>query len=469
MGEALDRIAHRGPDGRGIVEVGGAVHGHVRLAIQDPHPRSNQPFSYAGITLAYVGELWNAVELREELISSTNQAVVGSVVRNGVSYRFSNGYRFQTPGDTEVVAAALHRWGPRALEHMDGMFALSWTDGSGTYLARDRFGKVPLYWIPSQDSLFGDGISWASERKAFGGDAALAEAVPPGSVLSLSDGGRVAEYYSLRAALNGREASPGDVRAMLEQGAARRLVSDVPVCCLISGGLDSAAVLALVKQAKPDVVAYHVAFNPESEDLAAAKVVCEALDVPLRIEWIGDPDEEDLYEAVRTVEVPNKTQVEIALLAIPLAARIRADGFRVCLTGEGADEVFGGYGTLARRASSDEAWTEARMQFLGKMARSDFMRVNKTLMAHGVEPRLPFLERPLVEAVLGLGIKACPPGKSLLKAAVADLLPEEIVRRDKKTFQGAAGIPDYCEQMWGPVRKHYNAIAREIFGVVPRD
>lgn len=448
---ALDKIAHRGPDGRGVAEARDAVFGHVRLAIQDPHPRSAQPFVYDRITLAFVGEIWNWHEVREELVDA--------------------GYPFRTEGDTEVVAAALNRWGPSGgLQRLEGMFAMAWADSlpsrsTGVFLARDRFGKVPLYAIQETDRL-GGGVRWSSERKAFNREAAFAEPVPPGCVWPVLE--RPLPYYNLSPAPS-RLGDPEGVRMRLARGVRDRLQADVPVCCLISGGLDSSAVLALVKEQKPDVVAYTAAYSEESPDLETSRRLCAHLKIPLREVWIDPPDMDALRRAVYAIEVTSKTQVEIATLCLPLAARIREDGFRVCLSGEGADELFGGYGTLARRATDDDRWRRERMEFLAKMGRSDFMRVNKAFMAHGVECRTPFLHRPLVERVLSLGVKQCPPGKKLLKRAVEDIVPQWVTSRKKLTFQGAAGVADHCDQMLrGTQRKTYNALARELFGGIPR-
>lgn len=419
------------------------------------------------MTLAYVGEVWNAGELREELIAGTNQAA--AIPHGGVDYSFSNGYHFETTGDTEVVAAAIHRWGTAAISRLEGMFALSWTHGSGTYLARDRFGKVPLYWTPPRGSLFGDGIAWASERKGLGDLSPEAEAVPPGTILSLSNGGTAQEYYSQGQTQNGQEASPGVVRDLLRRGVARRLVSDVPLCCLISGGMDSAAILALVREHVPDVVAYHAYRDPASLDLAAARRLCDEWDVELREVEVRDPTEEDVKAAVAAVEVPMKAQVEIALLCLPLARRLREDGFRVVLSGEAADEIFGGYGNLARKSGTDETWRAARLAAVAKMARGNFCRVNKVFMAHGVEGRLPFMERELVELVLGLGVKDCPPGKKLLKEAVRGLVPDWVIARQKETFQGAGGMISACAGLYESPIVEYNRLAREMFGALPRD
>ena len=135
----LDRIAHRGPDGRGIYRAGDMLHGHVRLSVLDLSEASNQPFHYYGNVLTYNGELWNYQELRDTL---------------------ENDVAFSTSGDTEVVAAALMMWGKNALKKMDGMFALAWSNDHSDehFLARDRYGKIPLYVQKNKGSFI-----WSSE------------------------------------------------------------------------------------------------------------------------------------------------------------------------------------------------------------------------------------------------------------------------------------------------------------------
>jgi asparagine synthase (glutamine-hydrolysing) len=448
---ALDRIAHRGPDARSVrAAEGGVIHGHVRLSILDLDERSDQPYELGVGTLSYVGELWNYRELREKLSAL--------------------GHSFVTEGDTEVVAHALYEWGPRrACEAFDGQFALAWTDAGGTWVARDRFGEIPLYVNSRAGDLFGRaGITWASERKAWDApEAAEAIAVPAGSCWDLSEGPRF--YYRAPARFEERDAEPERVLGLLRRAVAKRLQADVPVTCLCSGGLDSSLILALVKERVPEVMAYHITSDPDGDDLRSAVEVCEYLDVPLTALSIAVPEGAELGRSVRCIEVVSKTQVEIGTLAIPLAKRIAGDGFKVVLSGEGADELFGGYGTLARRATADGRWVRVRGEFLAKMARSDLMRVNKTLMSAGVEPRTPFLDLDLVEHVLPLGRKACPPGKGLLKRAAAGLLPERIIRREKLTFQGGAGVAAALEErLVGRQRKFYNDLAREAFGGIPR-
>lgn len=437
---ALDALAHRGPDARGIETEGEATHGHVRLAIRDPDPRSDQPFRYGQTLVSYVGELWNADLLREMLSELAMD--------------------FRTTGDTEVVAAVLDRWGAAGLQTLEGMFALAWTGPDGTFLARDRWGEIPLYFLP--DSLLG--FRWASERAAFGPDACYAEPVPAGSIVDrYAD---ITKWYPQTP--RARRVDADWVLGRLARAVEDRLVSDVPLCTLISGGLDSTLILSLIRETRPDVVAYTAVYDPASPDLAAARAVCSEWDVELREVEVPEPSSETLREAVSAIETPMKAQVEIALLTLPLAAQIARDGFRVVLSGEGADELFGGYGNLARKATSDESWRGVRLAAAKKMARGNFLRINKAFMRYGVEPRTPFFDRHLVEAILALGRDECPPGKRLLTRAASGSVPIGVLRRRKETFQGASGISAACQELTrDTAAKTYNDYAREAFGGLP--
>ncbi len=443
VGNMLDRIAHRGPDGRGVRDAGGAVHGHVRLALVDLTGASAQPFRLGDTTLSFNGEVWNHAELRAELRAL--------------------GRSFRTTGDTEVLAAAIDEWGLEgALPRVDGMFAIAWSGGGRHALARDRYGKVPLYAVRGP----GGAWSWASERKAWEvPESAAAAPVPPGTILDLGTA-RAAPWYRLPPT---SPHGPEDLPGLMRESVRRRLSADAPVCVLSSGGLDSTIVLALAREARPDVVAYTAVHDPGSPDLAAARRACAELEVPLREVPVGRVDARAAEEAIRAIEVPTKAQVEIAVLCVPLAARIAADGFKACLTGEGADELFGGYGNMAIRASAggDDLWRRTREEQLAKMARGNFVRCNKAFMARSVEARLPFLSREVVELALSLGKDACPPGKGLLKSAFRGMVPGWIVKRQKDTFQGASGTArDLARQIASPTR-FYNAEARRLFGAAP--
>jgi len=439
-----EALAHRGPDASGVLHHQGLWLGHTRLAIQDLNRRSDQPFRFADGALTYNGELWNAAELRDLLDAKWN----------GVAWR--------TSGDTEVLAALLFDRGLDALPLLDGQFAFCWSSPRERLLVRDRLGEMPLY---VQQGRSG-GLLWASERKALP-EPGAAMPVPPGGFLSL-DRGSVGYWH--RPQEPETTGSPEEVtEALLRRGVSKRLkIADVPVCTLLSGGLDSSLIAAMAAQERPDLVAYCAWMEPDSADLAAARTVAEALGIELREVKLDPPDLEEVRSVVRTIEIPTKVAVEIALVSVQLARVISEDGFKVVLSGEAADEVFGGYGRLARRATSDAAWKLARRDAVAKMGRSDFVRANKSFMRYGVELRPPFCEADLVEYVLRLDRRSCPPGKRLLQRVAERFLPRSIVYRAKDTFQGGTGMRAACEERWTSPARIYNSLCRAEFGTLTR-
>lgn len=445
--ELLKSVAHRGPDGQGGVRIGDVWLGHTRLAIQDLSPASACPFVSGPVTLTYSGEAWNVAELRASLPGP-----------------------WETTGDTEVIARLLEVEGVAGLDRVDGMFAVAWHDTrTGTWLARDRYGKMPLYLCVVMGG-FG-GVRWASEIHAAGSDDT--RPVAPGTAYNLGTGELV--HWAGPVARTA-PCSPAEVYTLLRQGVRKRLIADRPVCFLLSGGLDSSLVLSIARDLHPNPVAYTAVFDPASDDLRYAREVADLFGVPLVEVPVPAPDLDTITDAVRAVEVPMKAQVEIALANLPLARRVAADGFRVVLSGEAADELFGGYGGMAiKGASADDAgWRQIREAQVRKMSRGNFMRLNKVFMAAGVEARLPFMERELVEGVLATGKADCPPGKGLLKAAAAGHIPDAVIHRRKDTFQGGSGIADAAAEFiaatcpgLSPVVL-YNQIARRELGYLPK-
>ena len=437
----LDRIEHRGPDGRGIEEVGSTTLGHVRLAIQDVTEAAAQPFTTGTVTLAYNGEVWNVDELRAEF----------------------DRHVFRSTGDTEVVAVLLDRWGARGLDKIDGMFAMAWTAEHQTWVARDRHGKIPLY--IAQDGY--GGWLFASELKAFP-RGLQAKAVPPGVALNLTRGTSIRWAKAVEAP----ELCPESVLACLRDGVAQRLLSDRPVCFLLSGGLDSSLVLSVARELHPAPVAYTAVLDRSSADLAAARRVAAELDVPLVEVPVPEPTRESVHRAVMAVENPMKAQVEIALAHIPLMEAIASDGYRVALSGEAADELFCGYGNMAMaasRAEGDDGYRAVIEQAVSKMARGNFVRVNKVMMQAGVEGRLPFMEERLVSMALSSTKATNPPGKKVLKEAARGVLPSWVIKRPKETFQGATGTAAATGLMFDSPVRYYNAEARSAFGWLPKE
>lgn len=436
----LELIAHRGPDGSGVVSCGPAVHGHVRLALVDLTSASAQPYRHGSAVLSFNGEIWNWREVRRDL-----EAL---------------GRTFRSNGDTEVLAQALDQWGTDALPRLEGMFAFAWSSGDSHLLVRDRFGKVPLY-----VNRRGDGFVWSSERKGLG-LTLPAIALPPGAILDLTTG-HVTQWYTLPD----RSDDNRPLIDILEAGVLKRLDADAPVCCLISGGLDSSLILNKACATGREVVAYTAKLENDTPDLKAARSLCTLYGIKLVEVPVPWPTAASLSAAVASIEIPSKAQVEIAAMCLPLAQAIASDGFKACLSGEGADELFGGYGSMCIKGSSadDAGWRDIRVAQLAKMARGNFVRCNKVFMAHGVECRLPFMERALVEVTLAMTKAECPPGKKALKAAAQGVVPDWIIRRPKDTFQGGAGMINAAAVSLHNPKAYYARECRTLYGAQAGD
>jgi len=417
---ACDALAHRGPDASGTAVENGVGLAHTRLAIRDPDPRSDQPYHYGSTTLVYNGELWNAEQVRAELAAA--------------------GLGFATPGDTEVVAAALDHWGEAALERLDGMWAMAWVRDGVLRLATDRYGEIPLHVTP--DATF------ASERKALpalGRRAAAGEHLGPGRLVVAGQGEvRTRRWYTPPALPvdTDAERAAKELRARLEHAVAVRTASDVPIACLLSGGLDSALTLALLRPLLPGVVAYTAVYDERSPDLRCARRLAADLGVELVEVPVPPPTPDGLARAVEAVEQPHKAQVEIGWACLALAARLRSDGARVVYSGEGSDELWASYG-FAYHGIARMGWHPYRAHLFAEQHRKNFARVNKVFLAHGVEPRMPFLDRGVVELALGLPRDVVAEGsrpKAVLEHAAEGLLPDYVTRRSKLAFQDGLGL-----------------------------
>jgi asparagine synthase (glutamine-hydrolysing) len=413
LSAAVTALTHRGPDASETVTVNGVTLGHTRLAIQDPTPGSDQPFQWGNLTLVYNGELFNTPTVR---------AVVEA----------ARAVQWRTTGDTEVVAAALAVLGPAAaLPLLDGMFALAWTTGDGAlHLARDRGGEVPLHVHRAHPILAG------SEVKAF---LALGRRGGP-AVVDVGPG----EWWTVtgphlhRRRFHTLTATPGPwtlttavpaVASALTAAVQRRAVSDVPVCSLLSGGIDSAAKL---------------------------------IEVP-----VPPPTADDLTRVIYHVEMNYKAQIEIGWPCLLLAAAIRSDGFRVTYTGEGSDELWASYG-FAYHALRTQNWHTYRRDLILAQAHRNFPRVNKAFLAHGVEARLPFLDPDVVDLALSLPRDAVQDGstrpKAVLQRAYTGRLPTQITTRPKVAFQDGLGLKTAVTRVLPNPGRYYRAEHHRMYG-----
>lgn len=433
-------LLHRGPDAQAVIQIGGLVLGHSRLAILDLDERSNQPFVYGQTTLVFNGEIWNYQALREELKGE--------------------GCRFKTTGDTEVLAAALDRWGVDALPKVNGMFAIAWTqDGETVYLARDRFGEIPLH-IAKQCPFY-----FASELKALlalNAHPKSFDDIQPGHYAKVTKKGlQSISYYDISTAPAqvDKEAAASQLYNLLQNGTTERAISDVPVCTLLSGGIDSAIVASFLSQQVDDLVAYTAVYNPKSQDLQNARLVAKFLGIELREIYVPQPTTSDLSRVIQHIEMPYKAQIEIGWPCLKLAEAIQADGFKVTFSGEGSDELWASYG-FAYHALQTQDWHQYRKDLFLSQARKNFVRCNKIFMTHSIECRLPFLHPPLVDYAISLPQNIVQDGRSrpkdILQKAFVGHLPDKITKRAKVAFQDGMGIKKAIEQVISNPRRFYN-------------
>jgi asparagine synthase (glutamine-hydrolysing) len=394
-------------------------------------------------------------------------------------------------GDTAVLAAAFAQWGERAVSRFRGEFAFAIADTTDQrlYLARDPLGVKPLYWARS-----GGALHVASEIKALVPLGQPVHEVPPGhhGWAGAAAGPDLGAYTGLAAGPNGtgragRGAEVGAepvtdpaeaaklVRAAFEDSVRVRVDTDLTVGVILSGGLDSSLTLLHVAQMHPDCVAFTIG-APGSDDLRYARRLCAELGVRHEVVELAPRQigRAEIRAAIEMSELTEYGDIINAVVSVPLFRRVRDAGVKVVLTGDGSDELFGGY-AMYHRASPDQA----RRLFLHKirnLARTELQRVDRTSMGHGVEARVPFLDPALVELALALPMDLKVRDgqeKWILREAFADLLPGYIRDRPKNPMSHSSGLHERARlykplfpgihrfagyDLCAPVRRDFSAV-----------
>jgi asparagine synthase (glutamine-hydrolysing) len=450
----LERLTHRGPDDVGEVRVEGSWLGHRRLSIVDVDG-GHQPFSNADgdVWLVGNGEVYNHEDVRATLAPAP----------------------FTTRSDNEVALHLLDERGPAALDELEGMFAFVVAGEDGRFIAaRDAVGIKPLYWTPPTKR---DGsVRFASEIAAFAPDQIRhVEAFPPGchwtpeggvqrfaSAVPTTGEGAPSARAVWSDAIEPPDDALAETRRILSEAVERQMMGDVPVGVFLSGGLDSALVAA--------IAARHLAPGGErlqtfsvgtrdSPDLLAARVVSEHLGSDHH-ERIYDADEAIavLPAVVRSIEHFDPSLVRSAVPNY-LLAEMTAQHVKVVLTGEGADELFAGYEYLRGFTDPVELQGEL-MRTVHGLHNLNLQRCDRVTMAHGLEARVPFLDRQVIAYAFGLPMawKLPRPGeleKRLLRRAFDGWLPDEILWREKAEFGDGSGARDVLrETIEGSVSEH---------------
>ena len=432
------RIRHRGPDWSGIYQGRTAILAHERLSIVDPASGGQPLKSPDGrLILTVNGEIYNHRELREEL---------------------KNDYTFQTGSDCEVILALYQKYGKDFIEKLNGIFAFAlYDEAEDTYLiARDPIGVIPLY-IGHDDEGH---LLVSSELKGLEGFASEYRPFPPGYYFFSRDKDYTRWYERDWMDYDNVKDNPASVQALhdaLEAAVRRQLMSDVPYGVLLSGGLDSSITSAIAKKyaAKrvetggkadawwPQLHSFAVGLKG-APDLAAAKKVADYIGtVHHEINYTIEEGLDAIRDVIYYIETYDVTTVRASTPMYLLARVIKSMGIKMVLSGEGADEVFGGY-LYFHKAPDARAFHEETVRKLGKLYMYDCLRANKSLAAWGVEGRVPFLDKEFLDTAMRLNpeAKMCP-GKTIekriLREAFADMLPQEIAWRQKEQFSDGVG------------------------------
>ncbi|NAW50295.1 asparagine synthase B [Elizabethkingia argentiflava] len=436
--EMSKKIRHRGPDWSGVFQNEKIIFSHERLAIVDPTSGKQPLFSKDGnIVLAVNGEIYNHLELRKEFPD----------------------YEFLTQSDCEIILALYQKHGKNFLEKLNGIFAFALYDiKQNTYLiARDHMGIIPLYrgW-----DKYGN-FYVASELKALEGVCNKIEEFQPGQLLYGKEGEHYEQWYK-RDWENYETVKDNNtdiylLRKGLEDAVHRQLMSDVPYGVLLSGGLDSTIIAAITAKFAskriesgdtqdawyPRLHSFAVGLEGSPDLLAARKAADHIGSVHHEVKYTIQEGLDAIRDVIYHLETYDVTTIRASTPMYLLARTIKSMGIKMVLSGEGSDELFGGY-LYFHKAPNAQAFHEENVRKLKKLHLYDCLRANKSLMSWGIEGRVPFLDKEFIDIAMSMNPqdKMITPErmeKWVLRKAFEDLLPESISWRQKEQFSDGVG------------------------------
>lgn len=432
------KIRHRGPDWSGIYVGSKAILAHERLSIVDPQS-GGQPLYSADKkqVLAVNGEIYNHRDLRNE---------------------YAGKYDFQTGSDCEVILALYKHKGIDFLEDLSGIFAFALYDEEKDefLIARDPIGVIPLYIGKDADGK----IYCASELKALEGFCDEYEPFLPGHYYWSKEGVMKRWYqreWTEYETVKNNDAKVSDVHDALEDAVQRQLMSDVPYGVLLSGGLDSSVISAVAKKYAskrietdgasdawwPQLHSFAIGLKG-APDLSKAREVADYIGtVHHEINYTVQEGLDAIRDVIYFIETYDVTTVRASTPMYLLARVIKSMGIKMVLSGEGADEIFGGY-LYFHKAPDAKAFHDETVRKLSKLHMYDCLRANKSLAAWGVEGRVPFLDKEFLDVAMRLNPQAkMAPGnvieKKIVREAFADMLPESVTWRQKEQFSDGVG------------------------------
>ncbi len=424
--QMIEAQRHRGPDGQGThQQKNQGVLGHVRLAIMDPahgsQPINNEDHS---VTIVANGMIYNHSQLRSSLLDR---------------------HQFLSGSDSETILHVFEENGLATPSLLDGMFAFAVSSKDRLILARDRIGIKPLYYAQKSNN---EAIYFASEIKALAPVAEDVKEFPPGTIYDSLSGFH--QYYQVPE-LDPIESDIAHhirrVREMVESAVKKRLLSDVPLGAFLSGGLDSSIIAAVARKYKTKLHTFSVGIEG-SRDIDAARRVARHIG-SIHHEYIYTADEviEQLPDIIYHLESFDQ---DLVRSAIPtwFCARLAAQHVKVILTGEGADELFAGY-SYHKEISNNNALHKELQRSVTRLHNINLQRVDRMTMRHAIEARVPFLDTEVIQMAQTIPTQLKLLNKNnkliekwILRKAFEDLLPQDIVWRNKEQFDEGSGMVD---------------------------
>lgn len=431
-------LRHRGPDWSGIYNNDNAILVHERLSIVDTE-HGAQPLYNENKThvLAVNGEIYNHKELAQKL---------------------NVDYEFQTGSDCEVILPLYAEFGTGFVDKLQGMFAfcLYNAEDNSYLIARDHIGIIPLYTGLDEDGNF----YVASEMKALMPICKTVEEFPPGHILD-SKVGKVEKYYKRNweqySAIKDNFTNLTNLRESLEESVKSHLMTDVPYGVLLSGGLDSSLISAITQKFAsrrieendlseawwPKVHSFACGLEGSPDLIAAQKVADSIGTIHHSVLFTEQEGIDALKEVIYHLETYDVTTIRASTPMYLMARKIKAMGIKMVLSGEGADEIFGGY-LYFHKAPNAQEFHEELNRKLDKLHMFDCLRANKSMSAWGIEARVPFLDKNFMDVAMRINPedKMCGNGKmekAVLRSAFEGYLPKEILWRQKEQFSDGVG------------------------------
>ena len=436
--EMAQKVRHRGPDWSGIYSSDNAILAHERLAIVDPTSGKQPIISEDGLkVIAVNGEIYNHKNLKN---------------------RFAADYNFRTESDCEVILALYEKKGINFLNDLNGIFAFALYDSSNDkyLIARDHMGIIPLYMGWDKDDIF----YISSELKSLEGVCDKIELFPPGHYLESNSMNLVKWYDPEWVSYEHVKDSETSIKAIhdsLSAAVKRQLMSDVPYGVLLSGGLDSSITSALAKKFAskriesndkqdawyPQLHSFSVGLK-DAPDLKAARIVADHIGtIHHEINFTVQEGIDAIRDVIYHLETYDITTIRASTPMYLIARAIKSLGIKMVLSGEGADELFGGY-LYFHKAPNAKEFHEETVRKLDKLHQYDCLRANKSLAAWGIEGRVPFLDKEFIDVAMNINpedkmIKNGRIEKWVLREAFKDYLPESVLWRQKEQFSDGVG------------------------------